>query len=168
MQVITSSKSGRLPYKWIVAIVVIFGSFMSILDQTVVNNAFPSLQHAFTANLTTLQWVITGYTLTQGVVTPTTGFFCESPGNEAFLCYRASPVYSGVRALWVGLESAFVNCVSGRAGQRRRGAVSAGNYPAFFRVSGSSARFGQRDSGYFRVDGSSNRPRVGRVYRDVC
>ncbi len=84
MQVTTDSKSGRLPYKWIVAIVVIFGSFMSILDQTVVNNAFPSLQHAFSANLNDLQWVITGYTLTQGVVTPATAFFANRLGTKRF------------------------------------------------------------------------------------
>lgn len=35
------SQRGKIPYKWIVVMVVVFGSFMSILDQTVVNNALP-------------------------------------------------------------------------------------------------------------------------------
>ena len=66
MQFSTSSgKLGRLPYKWIVMMVVIFGSFMSILDQTVINNALPRLQSAFGSDLSSLQWVITAYTLTQ-------------------------------------------------------------------------------------------------------
>jgi DHA2 family multidrug resistance protein len=84
MQFSTSSKSGRLPYKWIVVMVVIFGSFMSILDQTVINNALPRLQSAFTADLGSLQWVITAYTLTQGIVTPTTAFFANRLGIKRF------------------------------------------------------------------------------------
>lgn len=85
MQVSTSSrKPGRLPYKWIVVMVVIFGSFMSILDQTVINNALPRLQSAFGADLNSLQWVLTAYTLTQGVVTPTTAFFANRLGTKRF------------------------------------------------------------------------------------
>lgn len=74
----------RLAYKWIVVIVVIFGSFMSILDQTVVNNALPRLQSAFAVDLGSLQWIITAYTLTQGVVTPTTAFFANRLGTKRF------------------------------------------------------------------------------------
>ncbi|HYT34346.1 MAG TPA: MFS transporter, partial [Ktedonobacteraceae bacterium] len=80
----TGSKPGGLPYKWIVVIVVIFGSFMSILDQTVINNALPHLQRVFAVDLSSLQWVITAYTLTQGVVTPTTAFFANRLGTRRF------------------------------------------------------------------------------------
>jgi DHA2 family multidrug resistance protein len=40
-------QAGGLPYKWVMAIVLVFGAFMSILDQTVVNIAIPRLQSAF-------------------------------------------------------------------------------------------------------------------------
>ncbi len=69
-----TQRGGGLPYKWIVAIVVIFGLFMSILDATVVNIAIPRLQTAFGAPLSSVQWVATGYTLAQGVATPLTPF----------------------------------------------------------------------------------------------
>lgn len=75
---------GGLEYKWIVAIVVIFGAFMSILDQTIVNIAIPRLQNAFGADLNTVQWVLTAYILTQGVVTPTTAFFADRLGTKRF------------------------------------------------------------------------------------
>jgi EmrB/QacA subfamily drug resistance transporter len=84
MQLSTSSQGSRVPYKWIVLMVVIFGSFMSILDQTVINNALPRLLSAFSADLGSLQWVITAYTLTQGVVTPTTAFFANRLGTKHF------------------------------------------------------------------------------------
>jgi DHA2 family multidrug resistance protein len=57
---------------------------MSILDQTVINNALPRLQSAFGADLNSLQWVLTAYTLTQGVVTPTTAFFANRLGPKHF------------------------------------------------------------------------------------
>src|SRR5579859_8043335 len=84
MQLSTSSKGGRVPYKWVVLMVVIFGSFMSILDQTVINNALPHLLSAFAVDLGSLQWIITAYTLTQGVVTPTTAFFANRLGPKRF------------------------------------------------------------------------------------
>src|SRR5712692_7508033 len=74
----------RFAYKWVVTLVVIFGAFMSILDQTIVNIAIPRLQTAFGANLNGVQWVLTAYILTQGVVTPTTAFFADRFGTKRF------------------------------------------------------------------------------------
>src|SRR5258708_4234344 len=77
MQLSTSNPSRRLPYKWIVVLVVTFGAFMSTLDVTVINNALPSLQHAFATDLNNLEWMVRGYTLSEGVGTPTTAFFAS-------------------------------------------------------------------------------------------
>ena len=79
-----TAQSGGVAYKWIVALVVIFGAFMSILDQTIVNIAIPRLQNAFGADLNGVQWVLTAYILTQGVVTPTTAFFANRLGSKRF------------------------------------------------------------------------------------
>jgi EmrB/QacA subfamily drug resistance transporter len=79
-----TAQSGGVAYKWIVALVVIFGAFMSILDQTIVNIAIPRLQNAFGADLNGVQWVLTAYILTQGVVTPTTAFFVNRLGSKRF------------------------------------------------------------------------------------
>ncbi len=79
-----TAQSGGVAYKWIVALVVIFGAFMSILDQTIVNIAIPRLQSAFGADLNGVQWVLTAYILTQGVVTPTTAFFTNRVGIKRF------------------------------------------------------------------------------------
>ena len=78
----TPRRIGNLPYKWIVAIVVIFGLFMTILDGTIVNIAIPSLQNVFGANLTSVQWVLTAYTLVQGVATPLTAYLAQRFGSK--------------------------------------------------------------------------------------
>lgn len=80
----TRQRGGGLAYKWIVAIVVIFGIFMSILDSTIVNIAIPRLQTAFGANLNSVQWVSTAYILAQGVATPLTPFFSQRIGLKRF------------------------------------------------------------------------------------
>jgi len=71
-------------YKWIVASVVIIGVFMSILDQTIVNIAIPRLQATFGADIHSVQWVLTAYILTQGVVTPTAAYFSDRFGIKRF------------------------------------------------------------------------------------
>src|SRR6266567_2757272 len=76
--------SRGMQYKWIVATVVILGVFMSILDQTIVNIAIPRLQTAFGADIHSVQWVLTAYILTQGVVTPTAAYFSDRFGIKRF------------------------------------------------------------------------------------
>src|SRR5947209_9621240 len=71
-----------LPYKWIVAIVMIFGMFMTILDTTVINVATPRLESAFGAGLQDVDWVATGYTLAEGVGTPLTPFLTAFLGTK--------------------------------------------------------------------------------------
>ena len=75
-------KGAGIPYKWIVAGVVIFGLFMTILDGTIVNIAIPRLQNVFGTNLTSVQWVLTAYTLVQGVATPLTAFLAQRLGQK--------------------------------------------------------------------------------------
>src|SRR5258708_36315276 len=77
---VAQRRGGGLSYKWIVTIVIIFGMFMTILDSTIVNIAIPRLQTAFGASLNDVQWVVTGYTLAQGVVTPLTAYFANRFG----------------------------------------------------------------------------------------
>jgi DHA2 family multidrug resistance protein len=77
-------RSGGLDYKWILAMVVILGVFMSILDQTIVNIAIPRLQTAFGADIHSVQWVLTAYILAQGVATPSAAFFADTLGIKRF------------------------------------------------------------------------------------
>ncbi len=80
----SSRSEGRFAYKWVVAGVVIFGIFMSILDSTIINIAIPRLQSVFGASLSSVQWVLTGYTLAQGVATPLTAFLSDRIGIKRF------------------------------------------------------------------------------------
>ncbi len=81
------SRTGGLDYKWVLAMVIILGVFMSILDQTIVNIAIPRLQTAFGADIHSVQWVLTGYILAQGVATPLAAYFSDTLGIKRFYIF---------------------------------------------------------------------------------
>jgi len=67
-------------YKWRVLFSVIFGTFMSILDNTVVNVALATLQKDFGATISHTQGVVTYYALSLGIVIPVAGFLADRFG----------------------------------------------------------------------------------------
>ncbi|HEX2054255.1 MAG TPA: DHA2 family efflux MFS transporter permease subunit [Actinomycetota bacterium] len=50
--------------KWLVLVAMVFGLFMPMLDNLVVNVALPTMQRELDARVTDLQWIIDAYTLT--------------------------------------------------------------------------------------------------------
>jgi len=64
------------------SLVVILGSFMTILDTTIVNVAIDSLSREFHTDLTTIQWVTTGYLLALATVIPLTGWAADRFGTK--------------------------------------------------------------------------------------
>src|ERR1700721_2759948 len=66
----------------IVAGVVMLGAVMSILDVTVVNVAIDRLAVDFHSSLTTIQWVVTGYTLSLATVIPISGWASARFGTK--------------------------------------------------------------------------------------
>src|ERR1700754_454944 len=66
----------------VVASVVVIGSFMSILDTTIVNVALATLSRELDSPLHTIQWVATGYLVALAVVIPMTGWASERFGAK--------------------------------------------------------------------------------------
>src|SRR3954453_17136054 len=62
------------PRLWRIAIVVILGAIMSVLDTTIVNVALDTLSKDLDAPLDSIQWVVTGYMLALAAVIPVTGW----------------------------------------------------------------------------------------------
>ncbi|MDT3426710.1 EmrB/QacA subfamily drug resistance transporter [Paenibacillus forsythiae] len=61
---------------------IIVGMIMVILDSTVVNVAIPNLTEYFDADLKTIQWTITGYTLALSAVIPLAGWMTDRFGSK--------------------------------------------------------------------------------------
>src|ERR1700690_402520 len=69
-------------HKWWVLGIVVIGSFMSILDWTVVNIAMPKLISVFSTDVHGAQWVLTSYLLALADVIPMTGYLQETHGGK--------------------------------------------------------------------------------------
>src|SRR5919199_3490406 len=62
------------PHVWRIAVVVILGAIMSVLDTTIVNVALDTLGRDLHSSLDDIQWVVTGYMLALAAVIPVTGW----------------------------------------------------------------------------------------------
>ena len=86
---------------WIVAGVVLLGAVMSILDTTVINVAIDRLAVDFGTSLTTIQWVVTGYTLALAAVIPMSGWAADRFGTKriyiwSLLLFMVGSILSGL------------------------------------------------------------------------
>src|SRR3982075_1734488 len=63
-------------------VAIILGTFMVILDTTVVNVALPTLGRVFATDLSLLQWVISAYMLAQAAVIPLSGWLSDRFGAK--------------------------------------------------------------------------------------
>lgn len=64
------------------ALVVVVGAIMTILDSTIVNVALTPLGRDFHTSLSTIQWVLNGYGLSLAMVIPLTGWAVERFGAK--------------------------------------------------------------------------------------
>jgi EmrB/QacA subfamily drug resistance transporter len=77
----------RIPYKYLVAIVFIFGLFMDLMDTTIVNVAIPSLRRDFHASTSLVEWTVTGYLLSLAVVIPAAGWLSDRYGTKRIFLF---------------------------------------------------------------------------------
>ena len=72
---IATAPDTRRSQGWVLPLsVLIVGSFMSVLDTSIVNVAVPKIQIELNASVDNVAWIVTGYTLALGVVVPLTGW----------------------------------------------------------------------------------------------
>ena len=90
-----------------IAVVVIIGAVMSILDTTIVNVALETLRIELHAPLSTIQWVSTGYLLALATAIPLTGWAAErfGPKRVWMTAVAAFVVTSGLCGLAWSAES---------------------------------------------------------------
>jgi MFS family permease len=67
---------------WPLAVVVVAGSIMSILDTTIVNVALQTLSVDLDSPIESVQWVVTGYMLALAAVIPVSGWAARRIGTR--------------------------------------------------------------------------------------
>ena len=70
---------------WIVAIAVMFATFMEVLDTTVVNVSLPHIAGSLSATIDESTWVLTSYLVANAIVLPMTGWLARTFGRKRLL-----------------------------------------------------------------------------------
>ncbi|MGY0693472.1 DHA2 family efflux MFS transporter permease subunit [Virgibacillus sp. FSP13] len=100
--------------------VIILGAFVSLLNQTLMNVALPSIMEDLKIEESTAQWITTGFMLVNGVLIPITAFLMEKFSTRQLFLTAISLFALGT--LICGIAPGFVILMAGRVIQ----AVGAG------------------------------------------
>lgn len=66
--------------KWLILVNIMIGTFMAVLDSTVVNTALPVIMGTLGASINTAEWILTGYMLSIGAILPAAAWFSNRFG----------------------------------------------------------------------------------------
>ena len=69
-------------YKWFVLGNIMLGTFMAVLDSTIVNVGLPKIMASFGVGIDKIEWVITAYMLSMAVMLPTSGWLADKFGYK--------------------------------------------------------------------------------------
>jgi DHA2 family multidrug resistance protein len=81
----TPAAEHRVVNPWIVAIAVMFATFMEVLDTTVVNVSLPHIAGNLSATIDESTWVLTSYLVANAIVLPLTGWLASHFGRKRLL-----------------------------------------------------------------------------------
>ncbi len=70
---------------WIIAIAVMLGTFMEVLDTTVVNVSLPHIAGNLSATVDESTWVLTSYLVANAIILPMTGWLANHFGRKRIL-----------------------------------------------------------------------------------
>lgn len=70
---------------WIVAVAVMFSTFMEVLDTTVVNVSLPHIAGSLSASVDEATWALTSYLVANAVILPITGWLANFFGRKRLL-----------------------------------------------------------------------------------
>src|SRR5678816_509540 len=70
---------------WVVAIAVMFATFMEVLDTTVVNVSLPHIASSMAATTEEATWAVTSYLVANAIILPMTGWLANQFGRKRLL-----------------------------------------------------------------------------------
>jgi DHA2 family multidrug resistance protein len=76
--------SPAISHKWLIALAVMLGTTLEVLDSSIINVALPHLQGAFSAGVDEIAWVVTSYLVANGIMIPMTGWISARFGRKRY------------------------------------------------------------------------------------
>src|SRR5215469_2127339 len=70
--------------KWLIALPVMLAALTAVLDGSIVNVALPNMQSSFGSSVDEIDWIITGYLISNVIVIPATGWLSNAFGLRRY------------------------------------------------------------------------------------
>src|SRR5213075_1607853 len=86
---------------WLVAVAVMFATFMEVLDTTVVNVSLPHIAGNLSATVDESTWVLTSYLVANAIILPLSGWLSSVLGRKNY--YMASVALFTISSALSGL-----------------------------------------------------------------
>jgi DHA2 family multidrug resistance protein len=102
-------------YQWAVLWVVMLGTFMSVLDSSIVNVSLPTMMGDFGVDVDDIEWVATGYMLAFATLMPLTGWLRDHIGGKRL--YSASLMVFVLGSVACGLSWNMPSMITARVFQ---------------------------------------------------
>src|ERR1700682_2945175 len=77
-------------HKWLVALAVMLGTTLEVLDTSIVNVSLPHMQGSFSASVDEIAWVLTSYLVANGIMIPMTGWISSRFGRKRYFLISVS------------------------------------------------------------------------------
>ncbi|MGO9452697.1 MAG: DHA2 family efflux MFS transporter permease subunit [Candidatus Binataceae bacterium] len=84
--------------KWVIAVSVMLGTVLEVLDSSIVNVSLPHMQGSFSASVDEIAWVVTSYLVAAGIMIPMTGWIAERFGRKRYFIISIA-MFVGASAL---------------------------------------------------------------------
>ena len=81
------AEHGTSTHKWLIALAVMLGCALEVLDTTIVNVALPHMQGSFSASVDEIAWVLTSYLVANGIMIPMTGWISARFGRKRYFLF---------------------------------------------------------------------------------
>ena len=107
--------------KWVVAVTVMTGTMMAVLDSSIVNVALPDMAGTLGASVEEIAWVVTGYILSNVIIMPILGTLAEHLGRKRM--YQGAVILFTVASMLCGVARSLEVMVAFRVIQGMGGGV---------------------------------------------
>lgn len=93
------------PYnRGLLVVLLLVGSFCTVLNQTILSTAFPTLMKAFDVSTSTVQWLTTGFLLVNGIMIPISAWLINTISSKWLYISAMSIFLAGTLLCWTALN----------------------------------------------------------------
>ena len=96
--------NGKSYNRGLLVALLLIGSFCTVLNQTILSTAFPTLMKAFDVSTSTVQWLTTGFLLVNGIMIPISAWLINSISSKWLYIGAMTIFLAGTIICWSAIN----------------------------------------------------------------